>query len=94
MARSKWKLIYFSKNIWNLLFKIKLKKKFNLLKKIIIFNRNSSIPSSFSGLNVFIHKGNFFKKITLLKYYSSLKFGEFSFTKKPFKYPLISKKKR
>ncbi len=69
-------------------YKIKKIKNYNIL-----YNRNSNIPKQFINLKFLIYKGNCFKKLKITKYYIGFKFGEFSFTRKPFKYPLIKKKR-
>lgn len=91
MSRSKWKFSFFDKAIWKNIFKIKLKKKINIFKKI--YSRSSSIPKIFVNSNVSIHKGKVFKKLNISKFLIGYKFGEFSFSRKPFFYPIKTKKK-
>lgn len=55
--------------------------------------RSSSIPNCFINAKVYIHKGNKSKKLTVYKNVVGYKFGEFSFTKKPFYYPKKDVKK-
>lgn len=88
MARSKWKLNFFSKNCIKYGF---LKKTSESSKKILIFNKNNVVLKSYQGCVVYIHKGLFFKKLNVLKKHVGVKFSSFSFTKKPFNYPLIVK---
>jgi ribosomal protein S19 len=83
MARSSWKFTYLSSNIYKNIFKSKFKQ----IKQLNIFSRKSSIPKTFVKKAVQIYKGNIFNKIILSKYNTSYKFGEFSFTRKPFNFP-------
>lgn len=64
------------------------------MKNKVIYNRSLNILNCFKNFNFFVFKGNIFKSIKINKYCSFYKFGEFSFTRKPFKFPLIKKKKR
>lgn len=88
MARSKWKLNFFSKNCIKYGFQKKIN---NSIKKIIIFNKNNIIFNFYLNSTVFIHKGLFFKKLSVSKKHLGLKFSSFSFTKKPFNFPQINK---
>lgn len=92
MARSRWKLIYLSSKVWRFLLK---KKKQNQKgsKKLYLFDRSSAVPNCFINFNIFIHKGNSFKKLFFKKYFFGRKMGDFSFTKKPFFFPLKKKKR-
>lgn len=91
MARSRWKLPYLN----NKIFRVSLKKKKQTIKSKILylFDRSSLAPTSFVNFFFFIHKGNSFKKLVFKKYFFGRKFGEFSFTKKPFFFPLKKKKR-
>lgn len=96
MARSKWKNKFFSFDLWKKIIFIKQ----NLFKKVTKKDkhfRSSSIPLCFNLLKIGIHKGNIFKKLYITKHIVGYKFGEFSFTKKPFYYPkkiVVKVKKR
>lgn len=91
MARSRWKLSYVNNKIIRNSLK---KKKQNVRSKILyLFDRSSQVPASFNNFFFFIHKGNSFKKIIFKKYFFGRKLGEFSFTKKPFFFPLKKKKR-
>jgi ribosomal protein S19 len=92
MSRSQWKLSYFSKSIWRKI--VLLKKKDFLRTKKIIFDRSSSIPECFSFYFLRIHKGKRFRRLFIHMYNVGFKFGEFSFTRKPFHFPLKKSLKR
>jgi len=92
MARSRWKLVYFSSKVWRFFLK-KNKKNKKTLKNLYLFDRSSTLPTSLINTNVFIHKGNSFKTLLFKKYFFGKKMGEFSFTKKPFFFPLKKKKR-
>lgn len=83
LARSKWKNKFFSKSIWSSIFNIyflKFTKKF----KKILYSRSSSIPKCFNNSKIYIHKGKSFNKIVINNNNVGYKFGEFSYTRKPF----------
>lgn len=86
MGRPFWKFKFFSKNVWRSLSQKK--------KKINIYNRGSTIPKKFNSKIIILHQGKFFKRMKILKYFKGLKFGEFGFTKRPFYFPQINKKKK
>lgn len=91
MSKSKWKLNFYSSNIIKkfhnfLFFKKKPKNRFT-------YNRSSHIPFFFINKIIRVHKGNFFNFIYIDIYSLGKKFGQFSFTRKPFHYPLKKKKK-
>jgi len=93
MARSRWKLSYFS---FFLLRKIVILKKKNYFpkRKFIFYNRSSFIPSCLKNNNFRVYKGNNFRRIVINWYNIGYKFGEFSFTRKPFHFPLRKMNKR
>jgi ribosomal protein S19 len=51
------------------------------------------IPINLTGFVLYIHKGNKYKRLRLTHLLVGFKLGEFSFTRKPFKYPIKKKKK-
>lgn len=83
MSKSFWKFNHMSKHIIKNIYISKFK---NVLYKNI-FDRKSNIPSIFLKKNVQIYKGSSFSNIFLSKYSLNYKFGEFGFTRKPFKFP-------
>lgn len=92
LARSKWKNKYFSFDLWKNI--ILLKQNFH--KKVFKnskWYKASTIPRCFSNTSVMIHKGNSFKKMNISRYIIGYKFGEFSFTRKPFFFPKKDTKK-
>lgn len=91
MARSRWKLIYFSKSIWRKIFAIKKKKR---VRRRITFDRSSSIPKCFGGRVCRIHKGRRGRTLLILYTMFGKKFGEFSFSRKPYHFPSKRSKKK
>lgn len=91
MARSFWKFKFFSKSIWRRIIHFYKVKKFKH-KKNNLFDRSSSIPECFKNRFFKIHKGNSSRKFFVNRYNIGKKFGEFSFTRKPFHFPLRKKK--
>jgi len=93
MARSRWKVSYFSKFIWRLIYILKKREghryyKFFKKTRIPIFSRKSVIPKCFTGMSVSIHKGSNFRKLIVDNLTAGYKFGEFGFTRKLYFYPL------
>ena len=91
MARSRWKLSYFSRSIWRKIVSVKKNKK---IRKRIIFDRSSSIPNCFYHRNFRIHKGRRSRLLYINTFVIGKKFGEFSFTRKPFYFPSKKSKKK
>lgn len=92
MARSKWKLAYFTPSIWRKILLLK-RRKF-LRSRKVYFDRSSHIPECFSGYSLRIHKGRRYRRLYINSYITGYKFGEFSFSRKPFHYPLRKSLKR
>lgn len=61
---------------------------------LIIADKSAVIPKTYNGLDVTIYKGYISRKISVNKLIIGYKFGEFAFTKKPFKFPIKNKKKK
>ena len=83
MARSKWKNKFFNKDTWSKIFSNKYSRLFKNFKKVF-FSRSSSVPTSLINTKVFIHKGKITNKVLLTKNHIGYKFGEFSYSRKPF----------
>lgn len=93
MARSRWKLSFFSNFLWRRI--IFFKKKKQLRKKnSVLYSRSSNIPFCFIDNYFRIHKGNNFRRLQVNFFNVGYKFGEFSFTRKPFHFPLKKMNKR
>lgn len=92
MDKLKWKPVSFQKDLWRFLYFLKsnVKKKKKLKR---LFNRASPVPSCLVNNTVGVYKGNIFKKLFITKFLVGYKLGEFSFTRKPFTYPIKIKKK-
>lgn len=90
MGRSSWKFQFFSKNLWRKIFKFVRYRNLKY-KKILLYDRGSSIPNCFSGFSFNVHKGLGFRKLMVTKYNIGYKFGEFSFPRKPFHFPIKKK---
>lgn len=61
-------------------------------KKGNTYERSSSIPLCFKNKYFKVHKGNSSRKLYINKYIIGKKFGEFSFSRKPFHFPFRKKK--
>jgi ribosomal protein S19 len=76
--RSSWKGFFVNEN-----FLINYKQKFQPNQKKKIYHRNSTVLRHMSKTIVIIHNGFMFRQLKLTKKMHGLKFGEFSFTRKP-----------
>jgi len=91
MARSRWKLKYFSRSVWRKIIGLKKNKK---LKRRGFYDRSSTIPECFFSYIIRIHKGRKVRKLVIDNLNVGKKFGKFSFTKKPFYFPPKRSKKK
>ena len=91
MARSRWKLEYFSNSVWR---KIVALKKNKRIRRRVFYDRSSTIPDCFFSYQFKVHKGRRFRKLLINYYIVGKKFGEFSFTRKPFHHPVKRSKKK
>lgn len=57
-------------------------------KNKIIFKKSDIVLKTFVGVNFLIYKGCFYRNIKINKFIVNYKFGEFSYTRKPFRYML------
>ena len=93
MGKLNWKMNKFSTNSFKKILLIKVSK-FPVLKgkNKIIFSKYDLIIKNFYNINFLIYKGCFYRKLLINKFIIGYKFGEFSYTRKPFRYMLKSKK--
>lgn len=91
MARSRWKLKYFSNSVWRKIVGLKKNKK---IKRRSFYDRSSHIPDCFFACLIRIHKGKKVRKLFIDEKVIGKKFGEFSFTRKPFYFPSKKSKKK
>lgn len=61
-------------------------------KNKIIFKKSSRILKIFKTNQILIYKGFFYRSLKITKFIINFKFGEFAYTRKPFRYLLKSKK--
>jgi len=92
MGNRNWKLNFLSKNIFK---KILLLRINNTLKgkNKIIFKKSDTIVKTFLNKKLLVYKGCFYRNLYINKFILGFKFGEFAYTRKPFRYMLKSKKK-
>jgi len=62
-------------------------------KNKIIFKKADRISQSFINSSVLVYKGCFYRNMNISKFVTNYRFGEFAYTRKPFRYMLKSKKK-
>ena len=60
-------------------------------KGVIIYNKSTTILSSFVDFYANIYKGNLYRRLKITKYIVGYKFGEFTHTRKPFTFPVKKK---
>lgn len=92
MARSRWKLCYFEYNVWRKIRRLKIRNKFSLLK--VIYSRKSAIPNCLTYFGLDVHKGLKTRRLITDPMKIGYKFGEFSFSRKPFHFPMRKTKKK
>ncbi len=90
MARPFWKCHYYSNHTFKCSYILKIKKPLKGKNKVI-FDKAIVIPKLFLGNKFNVYKGCFFRSILINKYILGYKIGEFSFTRKPFKYTMKAK---
>ena len=86
------KLNFISNNTFKKILILKLDNELKGKNKII-FKKSDYICKNFLNSNVLIYKGCFYRNINVSRFILNYRFGEFAFTRKPFRYMLKSKKK-
>lgn len=90
MVRSKWKHNFVSNSV----LKNILLKKLNIRKKEIkIYSRSSCITPALISMLCNVYNGAIYTKLVISKNQLGFKFGEFSFTRKAYFFPVKDKKK-
>lgn len=92
MARVKWKRNFYSSDVIRLILKLQTQKNYSK-RSLFIFKKNSVIPIELNEYTIKVHKGNNFRPLQINQYNTGFKFGNFTLTRKPFNYPLKTKKK-
>jgi len=91
MSNINWKLNKISKSNFKKLLILKSLKNLKGKNKII-FKKSDFILKNFLNINLLVYKGCFYRKLYVNKFILNYRFGEFSYTRKPFRYMLKSKK--
>lgn len=96
MAKSKWKLLTIDRKTIRFILYNRVKKTNVASRQTVLknFSRSLNLPNPLIGSNVLIHKGKIFKTLGVTKFNISYKTGEFSFTRKPFFFPVKEKKSK
>lgn len=93
MANINWKFNKYSKSIFKKALLIKVSKFSELKgKNKIVFLKSDLVIKSFYNKNFLVYKGCFYRKLLVNKFIFNYRFGEFSYTRKPFRFMLKSKK--
>lgn len=88
MARSSWKFFYINSSLYKYSFINKFKK----IKISKIFSRSSIVSRLFLKKVISFYKGNMYIKTLFTKHHLGFKIGEFGVTRKPFNFPMKTKK--
>jgi len=80
MSRIVWKGPFIDEKIYS-----------NIKKNTVICSRNLIITPNLIGLNFLVHNGKNLLSVKILEKMISHKFGEFSFPRKPFHFPIKKK---
>ena len=91
MAKINWKLNKVSSSNFKKLLLLKVDKKLSGKHKII-FKKSDRIIKNFNNFSILVYKGCFYRKIMITEFTNNFKYGEFAFTRKPFRYMLKAKK--
>lgn len=92
MANLNWKLNKVSKNTFKKLLILKLDLELKGRNKII-FQKADIISKGLLNHKLYVYKGYFYRGLNINKFILNYKFGEFAYTRKPFRYMLKAKKK-
>jgi ribosomal protein S19 len=92
MGNLTWKFNTISKNTFKKILILKTSNELNGRNKII-FKKSDIITNAFLNKNMLIYKGCFYRNLIITKFVLNYRFGEFAYTRKPFRYMLKSKKK-
>ena len=92
MGNKNWKLNHISKSTFKKLLILKVENELKG-KNRIIFKKSDIIIKNFLNKKLLIYKGCFYRSLIINKFILGYKFGEFAYTRKPFRYMLKSKKK-
>lgn len=87
-----WKLNYVSKGLFKKLLILKVNNELKGRNKII-FKKSDRIIKNLDNKQILVYKGCFYRNLVINKFILNYRFGEFSYTRKPFRYMLKSKKK-
>jgi len=91
MVNINWKLNKVSQSNFKKLLLINIKKELKGRHRII-FKKSDRIIKKFHNFNVLIYKGCFYRKLLINRFVNNYKYGEFAYTRKPFRYLVKSKK--
>lgn len=92
MGNINWKLNFISKNTFKKILILKLNNELKGKNKVI-FKKYDFIINSFLNKKLLVYKGCFYRNLFVNKFMLNYRFGEFAYTRKPFRYMLKSKKK-
>lgn len=88
-----FKIFFLDKKLVKIFFLI-LKNQSILGKNQIFFKKNYYIFRILNKNNLYIYNGNKFRNLKIKYFYIGLRFGNFIFTRKPFKYLIKTKLQR
>lgn len=91
MVNINWKLNKISANNFKKLLILKIDNELKGKNKII-FKKSDRIIKNFLNKDILIYKGCFYRRINITKFVMNYKYGEFAYTRKPFRYMIKSKK--
>lgn len=91
MVNINWKINKISTNNFKKLLILKIDNELKGKNKII-FKKSDRIIKNFINKDMLIYKGCFYRRINITKFILNYKYGEFAYTRKPFRYMIKSKK--
>lgn len=92
MGNINWKLNYISKGTFKKLLILKIDGELKG-KNRVMFKKSDLILNSFLNTKFLLYKGCFYRNLYINKFIVNYRFGEFAYSRKPFRYMLKTKKK-
>jgi ribosomal protein S19 len=92
MGNLNWKLNYISKSTFKKLLILKINGELKG-KNRVIFKKSDFILTNFLNIKLLVYKGCFYRNLYVNRFIINYRFGEFAYSRKPFRYMLKAKKK-
>jgi ribosomal protein S19 len=91
--RSNWKLNNVDKSMFKKILLLKVNNKLSGYNRIV-FKKSNIVTKYFVNHKLLVYKGCFYRSFIITRFLLGYRFGEFAYTRKPFRYMLKAKKKK